>query len=154
MLIDGIVMNRIFPESLQDAYFDDWKKNQERYRQLAEETFSPIPIFDVPLFRGEVLGYKQLKQMADRLYAGRDPLDRFYTEEPYRLLKTDGVYHLRLKVPFVEKTDVDLNTLPEELILRIGTYKRHIPLPRPVAAAKTVKARLEGDTLNITFEGV
>jgi arsenite/tail-anchored protein-transporting ATPase len=154
MLIDGIIMNRIYPESLQDDYFADWKKNQEIYRQKAEEYFSPLPIFNAPLFRGEILGYDALKQLGDQLYAGRDPLDRFYADEPYRLSKTNGTYELRLKVPFIAREDINLNTLPEELILRIGTYKRHIPLPRPVAAAKSVKARLEGDTLNITFEGV
>ncbi len=154
MLIDGIIMNRIFPESLQDEYFSGWKKNQEIYLQKAEEYFSPLPIFNVPLFRGEILGYDQLKQLADQLYAGRDPLDRFYAEEPYRLTKVDGSYELRLKVPFIAREDIELNTLPEELIIRIGTYKRHIPLPRPVAAAKSVKAKLEGETLNIKFEGV
>ena len=154
MLIDGIIMNRIYPESLQDDYFADWKKNQEIYRQKAEEYFSPLPIFNVPLFRGEILGYDALKQFGNQLYAGRDPLDRFYADEPYRLSKVNGAFELRLKVPFIAREDINLNTLSEELILRIGTYKRHIPLPRPVAAAKAIKAKLEGDTLNITFEGV
>jgi arsenite/tail-anchored protein-transporting ATPase len=154
MLIDGIIMNRIFPEGLQDEYFSNWKKSQEVYRRLAEETFSPIPVLEVPLFRGEILGYEQLKQMAERLYNGKNPLDRFYTEEPFSLVKKGGSYQLQLKLPFIAREDIDLNTLPEELIIRIGTYKRHIPLPRPVAASKTVKARLEGQTLNIEFKGV
>jgi arsenite-transporting ATPase len=153
MLIDGIIMNRVFPEGVQDAYFADWKKNQEAYLKKAEEYFSPLPILNVPLFRGEVLGYRQLQQLGDALYAGRDPLDRFYTDEPYRLTKTDGAYQLRLKVPFLTRQDIDLTTLPEELVIRIGTYQRHLPLPRPVAAAGPVKARLEGQTLTIHFEG-
>ena len=153
MLIDGIIMNRIFPEGLNDEYFSDWKKNQEAYRRKAEEYFSPLPILNVPLFRGEILGYRLLKELGDRLYAGRDPLDRFYTEQPYRLSKSNGVYLLRLKVPFITRQDIDLTTLPEELIIRIGSYQRHLPLPRPAAAAKSVKAKLEGETLTIQFEG-
>jgi arsenite-transporting ATPase len=153
MLIDGIIMNRIFPEGLNDEYFSDWKKNQEAYRRKAEEYFSPLPILNVPLFRGEILGYRLLKELGDRLYAGRNPLDRFYTEQPYRLSKTNGVYLLRLKVPFITRQDIDLTTLPEELIIRIGSYQRHLPLPRPAAAAKSVKAKLEGETLTIQFEG-
>lgn len=153
MLIDGIIMNRVFPEGVEDAFFSDWKINQERYRQKAEEYFSPLPILNVPLFRGEVLGYRKLKELGDRLYSSRDPLDRFYVDEPYRLTKTDGAYQLRLKVPFITRQDIDLTTLPEELIIRIGGYQRHIPLPRPVAAAGAVKAKLEGETLTIHFEG-
>jgi arsenite-transporting ATPase len=138
---------------LNDEYFSDWKKNQEAYRRKAEEYFSPLPILNVPLFRGEILGYRLLKELGDRLYAGRNPLDRFYTEQPYRLSKTNGVYLLRLKVPFITRQDIDLTTLPEELIIRIGSYQRHLPLPRPAAAAKSVKAKLEGETLTIQFEG-
>ncbi len=92
--------------------------------------------------------------MGDLLYAGRDPLDRFYTGEPFRLKKVNGAYQLQIKMPFISREDIDLNVLPEELIVKIGTYKRHIPLPRPVAASKSVKAKLEGDTLNITLKGV
>jgi arsenite-transporting ATPase len=154
MMVDAIIMNRIFPEGLKDEYFSDWKKNQEAYRQKAEAYFSPLPIFEVPLFRGEILGYEALKQLADRLYADRDPTDRFYKDEPFRLSKVNGSYHLKLKIPFIAREDIDLTTLQEELIVRIGTYKRHVPLPRPVAAAKTVKAKLEGENLQITFEGV
>jgi arsenite/tail-anchored protein-transporting ATPase len=153
MLIDGIIMNRVFPQNLKDEYFTDWKKNQEIYRKKAEEYFRPIPIFTVPLFRGEILGYDLLKELAEQIYGGRNPLDRFFLEEPFHLFKKDGSYQLQIRVPFIVREDIQLNTLPEELIIRIGTYKRHIPLPRPVAAAKTVKAKLEGQTLNIFFQG-
>ena len=153
MQIDGIIMNRILPEGLKDHYFSDWKKNQKAYRKKAEEYFSPLPVFNIPLFRGEILGYDRLKEMGDLLYAGRDPLDRFYTGEPFRLKKVNGAYQLQIKMPFISREDIDLNVLPEELIVKIGTYKRHIPLPRPVAASKSVKAKLEGDTLNITLKG-
>jgi arsenite-transporting ATPase len=152
MLIDGIIMNRIFPAGLKDEYFADWKKNQKMYQKKAEEYFSPIPIFSVPLFRGEILGYDLLKELAEKIYAGRNPLDRFFLDEPFHLFKKDGSYRLQIRVPFIDREDIELNTLPEELIIRIGTYRRHIPLPRSVASAKKVRAKLEGETLNIIFE--
>ncbi len=153
MHIDAIVLNRIFPEGVRDAYFKEWKKSQETYRKKAEEYFSPLPILSVPLFREEVLGYEQLKRLAEEVYAGKNPLDHFYSGELYRLEKKDGVYQLRLKLPFASKEDIVLNTFPEELSIRVGGYKRLIPLPRPVAGAGSVRAKMEGDTLLITFEG-
>jgi len=152
MLIDGIIMNRIFPPGLKDEYFVDWKKNQKMYQKKAEEYFSPIPIFNVPLFRGEILGYDLLKELAEKIYSDRNPLDRFFLDEPFHLFKKDGSYRLQIRVPFIDREDIELNTLPEELIIRIGTYRRHIPLPRQVASAKKVRAKLEGETLNIIFE--
>jgi len=153
MHIDAIVMNRIFPEGVRDVYFSEWKKNQETYRKKAEEYFSPLPILSVPLFREEVLGYEQLKRMAEEVYAGKNPLDHFYSGELYRLEKKDGAYRLLLKLPFASKEDIVLNTFAEELSIRLGGYKRLIPLPRPVAGARSVRAKMDGDTLQITFEG-
>ena len=153
MHIDAIVMNRIFPEGVRDDYFSEWKKNQETYRKKAEEYFSPLPILSVPLFREEVLGYEQLKRMAEEVYAGKNPLDHFYSGELYRLEKKDGAYRLLLKLPFASKEDIVLNTFAEELSIRLGGYKRLIPLPRPVAGARSIRAKMDGDTLQITFEG-
>ena len=153
MHIDAIVLNRIFPEGVRDAYFKEWKKSQETYRKKAEEYFSPLPILSVPLFREEVLGYEQLKRLAEEVYAGKNPLDHFYSGELYRLEKKDGVYQLRLKLPFASKEDIVLNTFPEELSIRVGGYRRLIPLPRPVAGASSVRAKMEGETLQITFGG-
>jgi arsenite-transporting ATPase len=153
MHIDAIVLNRIFPERVQDAYFSEWKKNQETYRKKAEEYFSPLPILSVPLFREEVLGYESLKRLAEEVYAGKNPLDHFYSGELYRLEKKDGAYRLLLKLPFASKEDIVLNTFAGELSIRLGGYKRLIPLPRPVAGARSIRAKMDGDILQITFEG-
>ncbi len=153
MHIDAIVLNRIFPERVQDAYFSEWKKNQETYRKKAEEYFSPLPILTVPLFPEEVLGYEPLKRLAKEVYAGKNPLDHFYSGELYRLEKKDGAYRLLLKLPFASKEDIVLNTFAGELSIRLGGYKRLIPLPRPVAGARSIRAKMDGDILQITFEG-
>jgi arsenite-transporting ATPase len=58
-----------------------------------------------------------------------------------------------LKLPFVTKDDVELNKFSDELIIRIGGYKRHILLPRQVASYDSVKAKLDDQYLNIVFEG-
>jgi arsenite/tail-anchored protein-transporting ATPase len=153
MHIDAIVLNRIFPERVQDTYFSEWKKNQETYRKKAEEYFSPLPILTIPLFREEVLGYELLKRLAEEVYAGKNPLDHFYSGELYRLEKKDGAYRLLLKLPFASKEDIVLNTFAGELSIRLGGYKRLIPLPRPVAGARSIRAKMDGDILQITFEG-
>jgi arsenite-transporting ATPase len=151
MHIDGIIMNRILPDNVKDKYFQDWRKSQRQYMKKAEENFSPIPIFHVNLFKGEVLGYERLKVLSEEIYGNRNPLERFFEEEPYRLIKEDGEYRLMMKLPFLMKKDVELNSLSDELIIRIGSFKRHFLLPRQVAASKSVKARLEGQHLCIHF---
>jgi arsenite-transporting ATPase len=121
--------------------------------EMAEQYFSPIPIFPVRLFKDEVLGYDSLRILADHIYGSRNPLDRFFSGEPYNLSKDNGKYRLMMRLPFIKKKDVELNKVSDELIVRVGSFKKHLLLPRQVAAAKTVKARMEGQELSIRFEG-
>ena len=153
MNIDGIIMNRIIPDDVKDEYFQDWKASQRQYMEKAEEYFDPIPIFYVNLFKDEILGYRRLRVLAKQIYKGKNPLKRFFKGEPYNLVKENGEYRLRVKLPFIAREDIELVKLSDELIVRLGSFKRHILLPRQVAAAKSVKAKLEGEYLFIYFKG-
>jgi arsenite-transporting ATPase len=153
MNIDAIVMNRVLPPKIKDSYFQAWRESQKHYMELAEDYFSPIPIFPVHLFKNEILGYERLKTLAAQIYGKRNPLERFFVGEPYHLTKENGTYCLRIKMPFAGKEHVDLNKVSDELIVRIGSFKKHLLLPRQVAASKSVKARMEEDYLNVYFEG-
>ena len=91
--------------------------------------------------------------MAEQIYEGKDPLKKFFKGEPYQLIKDDEVYRLIMKLPFIAKGDVEINKLSDELVVRIGGFKKNIMLPRQVASSKSVKAKLEGDRLSIIFKG-
>lgn len=153
MNIDAIIMNRILPENLTDSYFEDWLNGQKQRLDEAKDYFNPIPIFPVNQFKGEIIGYNNLKQLSDQLYGKQNPLKRFFKEDPYELTKKDGGYRLKLKLPFIVKKDVELNKFIDELVVRIGGFKRHILLPRRVASLNSVKAKLEEQYLHIYFEG-
>ena len=153
MCIDAVIMNRILPSQVTDAYFEDWRQGQASNLRRAEEFFNPVPILPVNLFGSEIVGYESLKALSARIYGTTDPLERLVAEEPYRLFKQDGHYCLQLKLPFVVKEHIDLRMISDELILRIGSYKRHILLPKQVASRTAVKAKIEDPYLNITFSG-
>ncbi|MBL7225775.1 MAG: ArsA family ATPase [Desulfobacteraceae bacterium] len=152
MSIDAIIMNRVLPDSVNEKYFKDWKESQKDYIKKAETYFSPIPLFPVNLFRGEVLGFDSLKALADQIYKERNPLERFFDGEPYSFVKVNGKYQLRIKLPFIGKGDVELNKISDELIIRVGSFKRYVLLPRQVAASNSVKAKLDGEYLSVHFE--
>jgi arsenite/tail-anchored protein-transporting ATPase len=153
MALDGIVINRILPREVRDAYFEAWKKVQEKYVASARETFAPLPAFRVPLQAGEVLGIKNLNALGREIYADRDPAEVFTTTRPYRFEKRDGAYRLVMALPFVGKEQVDLNMSGDELIVRIGTFKRYVPLPRSYQGTVPTAAQLRNDQLTITFGG-
>jgi len=146
-------MNRILPDNLQEEYFDDWKKSQRKYLKLAEEYFNPLPMFPVKLFQGEPLGKENLKKLGADIYGEHDPTQHFYTEPPYEFHQKDGHFLIRIKLPFLTKEEVELNRLPEEIVISVGGFKRHILLPRHVNAYKDVRAEMDGNHLNIIFGG-
>jgi arsenite-transporting ATPase len=39
----------------------------------------------------------------------------------------------------------------DEVVIRVGTFKRHVPLPRVLTQYKTAGAKLDGDRLTIQF---
>jgi len=153
MSIDAVIINRVLPEEVKDTYFRGWRKTQRINMERAEELFSPVPLFPVLLSRDEILGYQRLRTLAGQIYGDRNPLDCFFHGEPYRLAKEDGRYLLTLRLPFLSSENVELHKISDELIVRVGGFKRHVLLPRHVAASSPVKARLEGEQLHITFEG-
>jgi arsenite-transporting ATPase len=153
MNIDGIIMNRVLPPEVKDHYFTAWKKSQRQHMVKAQEYFHPIPIFEVNLFKDEVIGHDQLRMLADQIYNGADPLNHFYLGEPYKLKKEKGGYRLIIKLPFVTRKEVELNRVSDELFIRIGNFKRSVLLPRQVAAADFLKAKYEGQHLCISFRG-
>jgi arsenite-transporting ATPase len=153
MNIDAIIMNRVLPDRVTDAYFKSWKENQQHHIEKAKDYFNPVPIFSVELFSEEVFGYDRLKSLADQIYAGRNPLEQFFKGEPYQLFKRDGGYRLMIRLPFVDKRYIELNKFSDELVVRVGGFKRHLMLPRPVAASSSVKATLEEEHLCIDFKG-
>lgn len=150
--IDAVIINRIFPESVDAAFFAAWKQTQQRYIDEAADYFSDVPIWKLHLFDDEVVGEKGLRRLADALYAGIDPADIFCEEKPYQFSKNGNQYQVSMRLPFITKQDIDLSKNGDELIVRIGGFKQHIALPRSIAHASPTGAKLIDDRLVITFD--
>jgi arsenite-transporting ATPase len=148
---DAVVCNRVFPRQLRRGYFAEWSQVQNRYRDMIQRGFSPIPIWDVPLFDREVVGLEMLEQMGRHLFAERDPLDVWMRGPIQTVHKKGGHYFLRVKLPFLKKEDVSLLKRGDELVVSIGNYRRDLVLPRALADLSVKRARLEGGYLVVRF---
>jgi len=150
---DAVVSNRLLPQTVTDDYFAGWKDIQTRYSQLVEEAFAPLPILTVPLFDQEVVGLGMLRRMADAIFGEDDPTRLYYVGQAQQVLKQDGLYLLRIPLPFVDKENIHLTrSSGDELIVRIGNHKRNILLPHVLATLEVQKAKQEDAWLVITFQ--
>ncbi len=149
--VDLIIVNRIIPLKVQDAYFKKWKTIQASYQQMIKECFSPIPILSSDLFTQEIVGKELLYQMAKKVYGKKDPTQLFYAQKPITIEKTDGGFDLYLNIPFVEKKNIDLFQKGEELFIKVGSFKRNILLPQTLLNFSIKGARFEEERLKISF---
>ena len=149
MCVDAVIINRILPEAVEDGYFAQWKKTQGRYIEKTEQLFSPIPILKVPMLSDQVVGIAELSKLAKEIYGSLNPEQILYADTPYTFRKVGEDYFLDIKIPFLTKKEVELSKCNEELIVRIGGFKRHVLLPRNIAARQPSGAKVERDKVVI-----
>jgi len=149
---DAIICNRLFPSEAAGTYFDEWRSIQAGYLETIEQSFSPLPIMNVPFFAREVVGIDMLREMAGVLFAERDPTEVLYVGAEQKVIKQDDGYQLCIPLPFVSGEQIDLTrSSHDELIIHIGNRKHLLSLPHSLAALETGKARKEGSILCVDF---
>jgi arsenite-transporting ATPase len=155
LTVDGIIVNRVLPTQITDAFFQEWRDSQGRILEEIEAYFAPVPVSRVPLFTHEVLGRERLEDLARTLYAAtEDPAAVTRTEAPYSFTKHDGHYEVRLQLPFAAKGEVGLFKKGDELVVEIGTLRRHVGLPMSMAALSPSKAKLENRILTVEMKEI
>jgi arsenite-transporting ATPase len=148
LIVDSIVVNRVLPEEADGTYFGSWREAQQSIIAEMESYFAPIPVQRVPLFRNEVMGIERLQTLASVLYQPADnPSLVTRTERPYSFETTNGVSKVRLALPFTGKSEVGLFKKGDELVVEVGTLRRHVGLPTTMAALQPKRATFEGQTL-------
>lgn len=152
LCVDAVIINRVLPENV-GGYFEEWVETQKKYIEDVHACFSPVPTWQVELSRNEMVGIEDLTRLGEELYGDKDPTERFYAKTPLSFRKRNGKYVMTLQTPFITKEDIDLSKSGDELIVRIGNYKRHVLLPRSIAGKDPTGAKLDGDKLTVTFGG-
>ena len=155
LAVDGILVNRVLPLEVTDAYFQEWRASQARVLEEIDAYFAPVPVKRIPLFTHEVLGRERLEELARALYAtGEDPAAIGRTEAPYTFAKCEGHYEVRLQLPFAAKGEVGLFKKGDELVVEIGTLRRHIGLPTSMAGLSPTRAKLENRILTVEMKEI
>ena len=153
LTVDSVIVNRVLPAEVRDAWFNDWHMSQENVLREIEEYFAPVPVKRVPLFSHEVLGTQRLRELAALLYpGGEDPSAVTRTEKPYSFERRNGTYEIRVLLPFATKGEIGLFKKGDELVVEIGTLRRHIGLPRSMASLSPSRAKLEKGLLTVEMQ--
>jgi arsenite-transporting ATPase len=148
LTVDSVIVNRLLPDEISDPFFDSWRQTQRATLEEMERYFAPVPVRTVAMFRDEVVGYDRLQKMALALYrAGEDPAEVTRTAAPFSFSREGDRYVVTLDLPFAAKGEVGVFKKGDELVIELGTIRRHVGLPTTMAALPPRRARLEGHRL-------
>ncbi|WP_067438121.1 ArsA family ATPase [Nocardioides jensenii] len=150
--VDGVVANRIFPDAEGDAWRAGWVAAQAAVLTEVEESFPGLPLWKSVYRTGEPVGVEALRDLADEVYAGSDPLAPPVGEGPMKVTRTTNGAVLELALPNVEKGDVDLARHGDELVVTVGSYRRLLSLPAGLARHQVKGARVSEGALHVRFE--
>jgi arsenite-transporting ATPase len=150
--VDAVIVNRILPSDVTDPYFGKWKDIQAEHLATVHESFEPVPIFEARLFDREMVGVTLLGEMAGEVYADLDATSVLYLDDPIQVSKRAEGYVLRLRLPFVTGGDLDVHRRGDELVVRVGQYKRNLLLPQTLKRMTVRGATLVDEYLEIAFE--
>lgn len=153
LTVDGIIVNRVLPAEVQDGWFGEWRESQRQFLEEIEAYFAPVPVRRVPLQQREVVGLERITMLSNLLYGeGDDPAAVTRTERPYTFTREGNHWEVRLNAPFAGKGEIGLFKKGDELVVTVGTVRRHIGLPTSMAGLTPVRARLDGGTLVVEMK--
>lgn len=143
--VDAIFINRVAEK--ESPFYEIQKKYIERI----VKSFEPTPIFIIPQVYEEVLGYEKLKEFGKKIYQDKNPAEVFFKDKPFEIFEKNGNYILKiiLKEPSEEKLEVYQKE--EDLIIKIGNFKKHFFLPRVLLNKEIKGARIKNNYLEIDF---
>ena len=146
--VDAVVANRLLSDEISDPWFDAWKATQLDHLRVIEEGFSPVPILRAELAPEELVGPQRLRAFARVLYGDEDPSGRLHDSDPLTIERRGAAMVMRIALPGAAKEELELAQHDDELLVRVGPYRRAIVLPeslrrRPVRGARLVDGALE-----------
>jgi arsenite-transporting ATPase len=149
--VDAVIANRLLPTGVSDPWFAKWRETQSEHLATIEDGFAPLPVLKAELAEQELVGVDRLREFAGTIYGDLDPTAVLHEGEPLRVEQTDDGFELVQELPFADRDDLELGRHGDELLVRIGPYRRAVMLPDSLRRRPVAGATLRGGELRITF---
>jgi arsenite-transporting ATPase len=149
--VDGVIVNRVLPESVSDPYFSKWRTIQKGHLETVDSAFAEVTRLRLRLFDDEMVGVDRLREMAAELYGDVDPVADFAAVSPFHLHEEGDEVVIEMDVPFASKEELDVVRRGAELAITLGPYRRSLVLPDSLQRRAVTHASLESGRLRIRF---
>lgn len=150
--VDGLYINRILPQDINNNFFDRWVEIQKEYIQCLKESFAALPIYEIPWYDEELKGEANLRRIVDDVLKKSDVFVVKHITEREVFTQTEEGYQLEVNIPGADKGDIDLYQATTDIVIKTGNFKRNIPLPNALRTYVVSGAKYEEGKLRISFE--
>lgn len=150
--VDGLYINRIIPEDIDNSFFDQWKQLQKNYLEEINSVFSDIPIYKIKWYEVDINGISGLDRIVKDSLQDKDIFKVLKSRSNEIFEKTEKGYRLDVYVPFTDKKDFELYESGTDVIVKIGNFKRNIPIPNIIRKYSIASAKLKEEVISIYFQ--
>ena len=149
--LDAVVANRLLPEGVTDPWFKAWKAAHAEHLQTIDDSFAPVPVLRAELAAEELVGPALLSDFAAALYGEADPSVLMHHGPCMRVDARGSDRVLGLHLPFADPDDLELGRKGDDLLVRVGAYRRPVALPDSLRRRAVAGAKINDGWLEITF---
>lgn len=151
--VDGVVANRVFPESgSADPWRAGWVAAQRRQLTDVATSFRDLPVWQTPYAAAEPVGHCALLALAETTYGDTDPLAVTTTSEPVEVESLSGEeFVLSVGLPHARLADVDLVRSADDLVITVAGHRRVLALPSALRRCLVDGASLRDGRLRVRF---
>ena len=150
--VDGLCINRIFPQDINNDFFNQWIVIQREYITYLKESFSALSIYEIPWYEEELRGVSNIRRIVEDVLSGKEVFEEKIITEKESFKQIEKGYQLEVFLPCVDKSSIDLYQGTTDIVIKIGNFKRNIPLPNILRNYVVTGAKFEEEKLCIIFE--
>lgn len=141
LTVAALFIGPMLPADLPNEQLSALAGSQHALAESAQATWVPRPLFCLPLTWPD-RGIAALTALAQTLYADTSPETAFEGMPPIELLDKAA---LSFRLPGLPRGALRLTLSGDELIVRVGPYRRHVLLPEQLRGITSIKATRDGD---------
>ncbi len=150
--VDGLYINRILPQDINNDFFNQWIVIQREYITYLKESFSALSIYEIPWYEEELRGVSNIRRIVEDVLSGKEVFEEKIITERESFKQIEKGYQLEVFLPCVDKSSIDLYQGTTDIVIKIGNFKRNIPLPNILRNYMVTGAKFEEEKLCIVFE--
>lgn len=149
--VDGLYINRILPKDIDNDFFNQWILIQKKYVTYLKESFSALPIYEIPWYDEELKGVGNINRIVQDALSGNEVFAKKIITERESFKQVETGYELDVFLPYADKSNIDLYQAATDIVIKTGNFKRNIPLPNILRNYVVARAKFDEGKLCIFF---